>query len=160
MTAVYRAPMRSRDDRVPAGHAIVRALERGVCGIGGRLDPPPASFLDALLRTDAAYGERAARRLERFAAAPEGSYVWTRADDLFWLGALAGDWRYDSAPDASADDLVHIRSCVWGDSPIPHDLVPAPVHVAFARGGRNWQRIRDVDALPLTEDLWDSFAPA
>lgn len=157
---MFRAPMRSRDDDVPAGNAADRAIEHGLCGVGGRLDPPPTSFLDALIRTDIAYGERAARRLERFAGAPDDSFVWTRVGDLFRLGRVAGEWRYDASTDAYAADLVHVRRCVWADAPIPTDAVPASVHVAFARGGRNWQRIRDAEALPLSARLWERSAPA
>src|SRR5690606_5955108 len=96
-TLVFRAPMRSREDAVAEGAAIERALERGLCGIGGRIEPAPTNWDEAIARTDATFGERAARRLERFAAAPDGSFVWTRdAQAFLWLGRLAGPWRYDA----------------------------------------------------------------
>lgn len=152
---VYRAPMRSRDDRVPDGPAVERALAIGVCGVGGILDAPPASFADALADVDAAHGERMARRLERFAAAPDGALVWTRDDEgLLWLGMLDGAWRYDAASAARDVDLVHVRPCRWLAAPIPPGDVPSAVRATFARGGRNWQRINDADVAEESIALW------
>ncbi len=156
---VFRAPMRSRDDDVPAGVAVEHALEHGLSGIGGRLESPPVSLRDAIVRTDAAFGERAARRLERFAAAPMRAFVWTRdAYHLLWLGRISGGWRYDTSAGAWAVDLVHVRPCTWIRSPIPHDQAPAVVNATFDRGGRNWQRIRDADASPDTARVWARYA--
>ncbi|WP_404435486.1 GAF domain-containing protein [Microbacterium aerolatum] len=156
---VFRAPMRSRDDNVPVGVAVDRALEHGVCGVGGRLDAPPASLTDALSQTDAAYGERFARRLERFADAPEGSFVWTRdVYEFLWLGRIGNPWSYDAGPGAWAVDLVHVRPCDWIPTPIPWGQAPSSVHASFARGGRNWQRIRAADAQG-TSGVWDRYEP-
>ncbi|WP_194419969.1 GAF domain-containing protein [Microbacterium abyssi] len=157
---VFRAPMRSHDDNVPAGVAVDRALEHGVCGIGGRLGAPPTSLSDAIFQTDATYGERAARRLERFAGASEGSFVWTRnVYDFLWLGRIGDGWSYDADPGAWAVDLVHVRLCDWIPTPIPWDQAPPSVHASLARGGRNWQRIRAADALPGTARVWSRYHP-
>lgn len=157
---VFRAPMRSRDDNVPTGIAVDRALEYGVCGIGGRLERPPASLSAALTQTDAIFGERGARRLERFASAAIGSFAWTRDGyELFWLCQISGEWRYDTDPGAWAVDLTHVRSCKWIPSPIPYDEVPASVHHSFARGGRNWQQIRAEDASAATVRVWSHHRP-
>ncbi|WP_300266752.1 GAF domain-containing protein [Microbacterium sp.] len=153
--SVFRAPMRSRDVEVPTGAAVERALETAVCGIGGRLDPPPRTLDEAITRTDQNRGERAARRLERFAAAPRGAFVWTRdAQAFLWLGRITGSWRYDDSAKAAEADLVHIRAVDWLSDPVPHDQAPPSVHIAFARGGRNWQRIRPPDASAISADLW------
>lgn len=159
-TLVFRAPMRSRDDDVAEGVAVERALTQGVCGMGGRLDAEPVSLAEALAGVDALHGERFARRLERFAAAPDGSFVWTRdGDGLLWLGRMDGGWRYDAAPAAREVDLVHVRPCEWLDRPVPQDRAPASVLLTFARGGRNWQRIRPADAAPLSAELWRARSP-
>ncbi|WP_282847930.1 GAF domain-containing protein [Microbacterium oxydans] len=158
---VYRAPMHSRDDRVPAGAAVERALVLGVCGLGGRLDAVPEGLKDALVAVDLRHGERLARRIERFAAAPDGALVWTRdADGLFWLGALDGPWRFDASSAADEVDLVHVRPCRWLAEPLPPVLVPAGVHTAFERGGRNWQRIRDGEAAAASIELRRRLATA
>jgi len=155
--AVYRAPMRSRNDDVAEGAAVERALAIGVCGVGGRLDRIPESPADALAAVDAAFGERMARRLERFVSAVEGSFVWTRdADGFLWLGRIAGPWRYDASDGAGDVDLVHVRDCGWLDSPVDPSDVPPGVHESFARGGRNWQSITRADAARLTAAVWDS----
>lgn len=154
---VYRAPMRSRDDGVADGAAVDRALAIGVCGVGGRLDGVPDSIADALAAVDAAFGDRMARRLERFVSAAERSFVWTRdADGFLWLGRIAGPWRYDASDEARDVDLVHVRDCDWLDSPVDASAVPPGVHESFARGGRNWQSITRADAARLTAAVWDS----
>lgn len=157
--AAFRAPMRSRDDSVPEGAAVERALAEGVCGIGGRLAPAPSTLEEAVRAADATHGERLARRLERFAAAPDGVFVWTRdVDGMFRLGQLTGPWRYDSDPAAAAVDLVHVRPCRWLPAPIDDADVPAEVRASFARGGRNWQTIRAPGAAPVTAALWTAHA--
>lgn len=155
--SVYRAPMRSRDDDVSDGSAVERALSFGVCGVGGRIDDAPDSIADALAAVDAVYGDRMARRLERFASVAEGAFVWTRdADGLLWLGRITGPWRYDASVEARDVDLVHVRACDWLDRPVGSAAVPPGVHEAFARGGRNWQSITRGDAARLTAAVWKS----
>ncbi|QYM65423.1 hypothetical protein [Microbacterium sp. Se5.02b] len=108
---------------------------------------------------DARHGERLARRLERFAAAPDGAFVWTRdAEGLLWLGRLAGAWRYDPSAAAQAVDLVHVRPCAWGEAPIDASEVPAAVRATFARGGRNWQRVHDSEVSTRSAALWKECA--
>lgn len=132
--------MRSRDDDVPRWAGVERGVRLDLCGIGGRLEEVPPSLAAAAVRTHDTYGERAGRRLVRFAAAPTGAEIWTQdANGCFHRGVLTGDWRYDPAPDAAAADLVHVRSCVWTE--VPSSDVPHAVRATFARGGRNFQRI-------------------
>ena len=156
---VYRAPMRSRDDAVAYGPAVARALANDICGVGGRLLSPPSSLDDAISGVAAAYDERVARRLARFAAGSEGSFVWTRDPDrMLWLGRLAGAWNYDASPEAFAADLVHTRPCEWITRPFGEWEVPASVNTAFDRGGRNWQRIRAASAGTGTVQIWSTYA--
>ncbi len=90
---------------------------------------------------------RAERRLERFASAPLGSFVWTRdAAGAVYVGRLTGPLRYDAA---GADvDLVNVRDTDWVTRPVDAALVPPAVAQTFARGGRNFQQIHpgDVEA--------------
>lgn len=140
---VYRAPMLSRDDAVAAFAAVERALELGWCGMGGRLDPAPQSLDQAVSLARRQHDDRLARRIGRFAAVPDGAVVWTRdADGLYWRGALAGPYRYDASAAAVEVDLVHVRRCRWESSPATEASIPDAVRATFARGGRNWQRIR------------------
>jgi hypothetical protein len=135
-TPVYRAPMRSRRDDVDHAAAVERAVRLGVVGVGEVTD------------------DRAERRLERFMAAPHGSFVWTRhPDGPVHVGRLTGPWRHDA--DGAAVDLVNVRDCDWVPEPVDTSLVPAAVRQTFARGGRNFQRIHPGDVESDTAELWD-----
>lgn len=136
MTPVYRAPMRSRRDDVDHGAAVDRAIRLGLVGVGEVTD------------------ERAERRLERFAEAPDGSFVWTRhPDGAVFVGRMTGRVRHD--PDGTAVDLVHVRDCEWLTEPVDAALVPAAVQQTFARGGRNVQQIHPGNVEAETAALWD-----
>ncbi|MGH3561631.1 MAG: GAF domain-containing protein, partial [Mycobacterium sp.] len=72
MVAVYRAPMRSRNDAVEPQPAIDRARRLGLCGFG-QYGSRPAERV------------RLERRVTRFAELDEGSFVWTRdTNGWFW----------------------------------------------------------------------------
>jgi len=158
MTHVYRAPMRSRRADVEPGAAIERALRLGLCGMGGVLAEAPSNTADALAALSVQYDERLAARVQRFAAADDGSLVWTRdAGEFYWLGQVSGPWRYDDAAEAKRVDLVHVRPCRWLETPIAAQRVPAGVLASFARGGKNWQRIHAPDARPESMLLWDTY---
>jgi hypothetical protein len=160
-SAVFRAPMRSREQDVPEGAAVERALDQSSCGLGGAFDRVPRGLSDALQLAADQHDERLARRIGRFADARDGSLVWTRdADGLFWLGRLEGPWRYDSSPEALAADLVHVRPCRWLPAPIPEHIAPAAVRATFARGGRNWQRIHAAGAYECSAQVWDAAMPS
>ncbi|MBB5787773.1 GAF domain-containing protein [Jiangella mangrovi] len=154
---VYRAPLRSRRPDVPDGAGVERALAAGVCGLGGELPPSsaPGSVLAAAAALERVDGERAARRLLRFAAVPDGAFAWTRdVDGAYLLGRLDGPYRYDASAPARAADLVHVRPCRWLPAPVDAARVPAAVVATFGRGGRNLQRIRDAAVGAQTAELW------
>lgn len=132
----YRAPMRSRRDDVDPTLAVRRALDQGLCGVGAPLS------------------ERDRARVERFCAVPDGSFVWTRLHAAVHLGRLTGPCRPDDDTAAVAADLVTVRPCDWMSEPVDPALVPEQVAYAFARGGRNFQRIGLPGAGPATERVW------
>ncbi|MCZ0727335.1 GAF domain-containing protein [Mycolicibacterium iranicum] len=137
MTFVYRAPLRSRSDDVDPRLAVERALSSGLCGFGDR-----------------GHGSQLARRVERFAEVPDGSFVWTRdSDGLYWLGRIDGPYLYDA--DGAGVDLVHVRPCRWCDIPVVESACPAAVVATFGRGGRNFQQIHDDGVGEQTARLWD-----
>jgi hypothetical protein len=147
--------MRSRRDDVPLETTLARARALDVCGCGGTLRPPPADLDTAVARAAEQYDLRLARRIGRFAAVGEGSFVWTRDDDhLFWLGCIQGSWRYDGDERAAAVDLVHVRPCAWANAPVLASEVPGAVLATFGRGGRNFQRIHDPRVAAQTTDIW------
>ena len=126
--AVFRAPMRG---------AVDRALSIGVCGMGAATD------------------ERSQRRLERFGAVPDGSFVWTRDDSgNAYVGRIAGPWREDP----HEVDLVNVRDTDWVTEPVDPALVPAAVAQTFARGGRNFQQIHPGNVEAETAELWERLS--
>lgn len=137
MTFVYRAPLRSRCDDIDPQSTLERALSLGLCGFGDR-----------------GHGSQLARRVERFAELPDGSFVWTRdSDGLYWLGRIGGPYFYDA--DGEGVDLVHVRPCRWLETPFIESACPPAVVATFGRGGRNFQRIRDECVGEQTLLLWE-----
>lgn len=138
---VFRAPMRPRDRELPPGAGADWGVDVGLVGIGDALPAIPASLDDAVAAAAREHGARAGRMLERFAAVPGGAVVWTRTSEgTFRRGVVIGPWRYEAG---SPVGVVHVRPCAWSDEAAGRDAVPAAVAAAFARGGRNFQRIRD-----------------
>lgn len=134
---IYRAPMRARDHDAPAGAGAEYGVEHGVVGIG----------------------DTQARRIERFATLPEGTFVWTRdADGAYHLGRIAGPCRPVAQTDAGAREvgLTHVRPATWLPRRFGPDEVPAAVAATFARGGRNLQRTHDAAAEARTRELWEA----
>lgn len=135
--------MRSRDDAVDHAAAVSWALAHGVVAVGGRLRTAPRSLSEAVTAVEREHGSRVGDRLERFAVVPNGSTMWTRhPDGDLWAGAVTGPWSFDPSPDAASFDLQHTRACEWSEEPVRMDRVPDAVLETFARGGRNFQRIR------------------
>jgi hypothetical protein len=153
---IFRAPMRARHRDVPAGAGADHGVEHGLVGTGDALDPPPATLDEAIAAAREAYGEKAARMLERFAELPDGTFVWTRGTDgTYHLGRIAGPWRYDDTSASREVGIHHVRPANWLERPFGEDEVPAAVAETFARGGRNLQRTHDEAAERRTAALWD-----
>ena len=139
MSAVYRAPMRSRRDDVDHGAAVERALRLGLVGMGEATD------------------EGAQRRLDRFMAVADGSFVWTRdVDGAAYVGRITGPWRRDE--DGVDVDLVNVRDCNWITEPVEPALIPAAVAQTFSRGGRNFQQTHPGDIEARTGALWERLS--
>ena len=151
---VYRAPMRARELDAGPYDGAAFGLERGLVGIGDALEPPPESLGEAIELATMSLSSKQGRMLERFAALPSGTLVWTRADDDdFRLGRLSGEWRYADDEGAQATGIHHVRTAEWGPA-TPRDAIPAAVAATFDRGGRNLQRINDADAERLSAEIW------
>jgi hypothetical protein len=147
--------MRARTLDAPPGAGADHAIARGLVGTGDPLNPPPETLDEAVAAATDRHGEKAGRMLRRFAALPDGAFLWTRtSDEALRLGRIAGPWRYDDADDARAVGIVHVRDAVWLPRPFCDDEVPPAVAATFGRGGRNLQRTHDADAERRTAALW------
>lgn len=132
--------MRSRRDDVGHAAAVDRALSLGLVGMGEATE------------------DRAERRLERFVAAPEGAFVWTRdpRSGALHVGRITGAWRRDEH--GAPVDLVNVRDCDWAAEPVDAALVPAAVAQTFGRGGRNFQQIHPGDVEAQTAAVWERLS--
>ena len=154
---VLRAPMRARELDVPPGAGAEFGLSHGLVGIAGALSLVPHALEAALDRLAEERGPKAAAMVRRFAAWPDGVFVWTRVrDGTFRLGRIDGPWRYEDSAAATAVGIHHVRPAVWLEQPLRESDVPAGVARTFARGGRNLQRIHDADVERRTAELWRS----
>jgi hypothetical protein len=132
--------MRARDAEVAPGAGAEYGLARNVVGIG------PGG------------GEKAARALHRFAALPEGVFVWTRDQEgRYRLGRIAGPLREDASREARTVGITHVRPARWLAHAFTEDEIPAAVAQTFARGGRNFQRTHDDEAERISGELWERW---
>ncbi len=149
--------MRARDRDARQYEGARCAAERNMAGIGDRLDPAPVDLEDAIAGAGRIHGEKAARMLLRFAELPDGTLIWTQTgDDEFRLGRLHGSWRYVSSGCFEASGIHHLRPADWMPGALTVEQTPPGVTDAFARGGRNLQRINDREAERASAELWES----
>jgi hypothetical protein len=129
--------MRARDRDVAPGVGADYGLREGVVGIGEAGGVGPA-------------------RLQRFAGAPDGAFVWTRdSDGGFHLGRMGGPCR---RAEGSAAGLEYLRPVEWIERPFGDHEVPAAVAQTFARGGLNFQRTHSDEAERESESLWREWS--
>jgi hypothetical protein len=135
--------MRARDRELPSGAGAEHGIDAGLVGIGDALRAVPTSLADAIARAEQEQGVKASRMLKRFAELPVGSLIWTRTvDGRYAVGCISGPWRYDDGPAACRVGIHHVRPARWGQRLLSPEEVPVAVVETFARGGRNFQRIR------------------
>jgi hypothetical protein len=153
--------MRSRIREAPAGAGAEFGIAHGVVGIGEGVAGRPRSVAEAILAVAWAHGEKAGRMLARFAALPDGTFVWTQQlDGAYRLGRIGGAWRYDDSVAAREVGIHHVRPTVWSPERFAGDDVPAAVARTFARGGRNLQRAHDHEAERHTVAAWNRYGAA
>ena len=127
--------MRARAHAAPAGVGAEHGVAHGIVGIG-----------------DTAEG-----RIGRFAAVPDGAFVWTRdTDGMYWLGRIAGPVRAAGAAAQELAGLTHVRPADWLDRPLGEPDVPVAVAATFARGGRNFQRTHGDAVERRTAEIWSA----
>ena len=147
--------MRARDRDAPAYAGAEHGVESGLVGIGDALATTPASLADAIAGAEREHGAKAARMLRRFADLPDGTPVWSRTGEgRYALGRIEGPWRYDDSAAARAVGIHHVRDAHWLPAPFGPDETPVAVVEAFARGGRNLQRIHSDLAERRSAALW------
>jgi hypothetical protein len=130
---VFRAPMRARAHDAPAGAGAEHGVAHAIVGIG----------------------DTAEARIRRFAAVPDGAFVWTRdTAGMYRVGRIAGPLSAAGPAAREAAGLTHLRAADWLDRPFGEDDVPAAVAATFARGGRNFQRTHGDAVERRTAEIW------
>jgi hypothetical protein len=76
-----------------------------------------------------------------------GDFIWTRDEDAnFYLGRIAGGWRYVAEKDNIKADLFNLWNCDWTG---PLTLSQVPGSLMLCRGSyrelksKDWERIRE-----------------
>lgn len=155
---VFRAPIRARSLEAEPFSGPRRGVERGWVGIGEPLSVSPADLDEAIRATTFQHSEKAGRMLRRFATIPRHALVWTRtAENEFRLGSDLSTWRYE-ASEENETGICQVRPIVWIDRVFDSGSVPARVILAFDRGGRNFQRIRDDQVEAASRQIWAEHA--
>lgn len=144
---------------------VEHCLERGIIGIGWRMDELPddaplTTVVHAIKkRTDPGWGPRAAQIVRRFGDEAEiGDFVWTR-DTLgrYLLCRISGPYQYDISEAAKAVDVHQVRPAEWAPKPLNDLEVPGGVIRRFVGIGESFSRIHDDGARRLTSYLWEKL---
>jgi hypothetical protein len=158
---VWRIKINSGRGDVDWDGARAYCRSRGVVGLGwgDLLTLPGTATLNAVLAAVEAVPEwnpTGPRMIRRFALeAVDGDLVWTRdRRGGYWLGRIAGSWRFDSSEEAQAWDLGNVRPCNWLPEAFRDYEVPGAVVRNFAGTGETLRRIRNPAAIRITEMLW------
>ena len=123
-------------------------LNRDILGVGWRVDGPESLDWPAYyaLGMDQYYDKRdrgwwpAVNAVANRMA--EGDLCWTRDwDGNYFLGRVAGPWRYVATPEHAAADVVNVRACHWVRTGTV-DSVPGKVLNSF-RAGRAVQAVHN-----------------
>jgi hypothetical protein len=156
-------PMRTADQEggvVDWDEAKRYAREASIVGVGWGIPgvKDGASLQDVLAAVmqlpDGKAGRYTIARLAN--QVEDGDLLWTR-DGLgrFWLGQVAGPWRYDRSPGSVRFDFYNLRPCHWLDKSFRDYEVPGAVGRSFT--GHAWTLARIGNhpvAIRISEMMW------
>lgn len=163
LPAIYRLPLRSARGDVDFLEQVEHCLSKRLAGVGWGLDGKPPRSIDevvARLRADDRphWHSSGANTVARFAAAPNGSLVWTRHPDGTWaIGELSGSCRPDYTKAAVRVDVYHVRSTRWAPRRVYAEEAPGAVVRAFSGRGSSFSRIHDEVARTYSHRLFSEL---
>ncbi len=164
---VWRAKIHSMredflsDDQRDQARAYCR--QAGVVGIGwGRWTlkvPDGAPLEDVLAEIRGIEGWKPGGHTVRRLAedAEDGDLVWNRdGSGAYWLGRIAGPWRFDGSAEASKWDLNNVRACEWLARSYRDWEVPGAVVRSFTGPGSSFSRVAPDErgGWRVTELIW------
>lgn len=164
---VWRAKIHSlREDFVSdeqRDQARAYCRQAGVVGIGwGRWTlkvPDGAPLKDVLEEIKGIEGWKpGGHTIRRLAGDVEcGDLVWNRdSSGAYWLGRIAGPWRFDGSAEASRHDLNNVRDCEWLAQSYRDWEVPGAVVRSFTGPGSSFSRVAPGErgGWRVTELIW------
>jgi hypothetical protein len=146
MIQVWKTPLRSQRedfDEEKVQRARSFCFSEGWIGIGWAIDSlsddvtDPSLYEQAIPKTSEGYPDGAQLSGHRALAhkVQADDLVWCRTkDDVYWLGRVAGPWRYRNTGDFDDFDLYQVRRSAW-QRVGPADKVPGPIKNAYAGRG-------------------------
>lgn len=145
MTVLRLRILTSSRDTFPR-EAEAQCLRRGVAAVGWGVARPPTNWDDYVRLALDWYKQKEINTVARLVQAPSGTLVWFRDHEgVYHLGALHGEWEYDTSADATRLDIANTRPCRWERAGSALD-VPGAVVRAFTGPGPAVRRI-DNDAV-------------
>lgn len=148
LARIYRVPLRSQRASeyglVDHTKQVEHCLKKRLVGLGWGVwgDSPPKTLAETLARVEARGWTDAVATIRRFAAAENGSLVWSRHTDGTWLlGKLNGRFRTDYSRAASEVDVYQVRHCDWIPKRILSEEVPGDVIRRFSGRGSSFSEI-------------------
>lgn len=133
-------------------------IDRGIVGVGWRVEPAPANKDDYWRLGRERYCQRGRRSWSSAATvllyklAPN-DLIWTRnRAGAYFLGRIVGDWEYRTGDEYTKADIINVRPCEWVHVGTM-DNVPGAVINGF-RPNRTVQRVKSSSALLFSRYLY------
>jgi hypothetical protein len=139
---VWRLHLRTKGadlEKVPPEERVKFCIERGVLGVGWRVDTdkPSLTWDEYFLKSGQIYRDERKDKGWRPAINAiknkmrEGDLCWMRnLDGVYYLGRVTSDWRYEPHGDFGRADVVNVRDCEWKKVGLA-DAVPGAVVNSF-----------------------------
>lgn len=165
LPTIWRTKMRSLKEGVDHAKQVAYCLQGGLVGIGwGVAELSSGAALADVLNAIASnnekgWGRQAASTVRLFGeVAQEGDFVWTRdLSGAFWVGRIAGPYRYENSAQAKAVDTHQVRDVEWGSRALNDLEVPGAIIRAFSGQATSFSRMWNEGARRYTAWLWDEL---
>ncbi len=152
---IWLKPGRDKDD----GRSFKFCLERGIIGVGWRIDEQPDNFEHYEKLGEEAHSEEATswrRAINAIGTRMQtGDLVWTRSGrGVYYIGEISGDWEYQDKPENRDVDIHNVRPCKLFE--VGTDVAGAIVNSCISP--LTIQSIPDPTAMEYSTLMWRKIA--